>query len=206
MQPNAAFSAVVKPQSQRAESPSSTLHRTCHGIPKGVHKNEQFWLEEHRKIVSRCDSTQPWGSMKCQTERVTSKVGRDRGYNPLYDEMMQHLPRGLPNIYFPSLSVSPLPLYVHTPPLRSRSPSSMYLCAPTVTQSPAKLSGASGEKQSFLPQWYQMCWSNFCLKGYFMHYISLFDNPDEPINTIRPTMLIFVLCWNHRTIFLSLGT
>jgi len=34
---------------------------------------------------------------------------------------------------------------------------------------------------------------------------SQFDNPDEPVNTVSLTMWIFVLCWNHHSIFLSLS-
>ena len=51
----------------------------------------------------------------------------------------------------------------------------------------------------------QICWSNNCSYKYNMHLISPFDNPDEPVNTINPTMRIFVPCWNHHRIFLSLG-
>jgi len=40
---------------------------------------------------------------------------------------------------------------------------------------------------------HQMCRSNYCSNGYIMHLIRLFDNPDEPVNTIGPTMKIFEL-------------
>jgi len=39
-----------------------------------------------------------------------------------------------------------------------------------------------------------------------MHLISLFDNPDELVNTMNPTLRIFVLCRNHHRIFLKLRT
>jgi len=48
---------VVKRQSWKAESSTSTLRRTSHGIPKGIHEKEQFWLEERRKRVRRYDTT-----------------------------------------------------------------------------------------------------------------------------------------------------
>jgi len=49
-----------------------------------------------------------------------------------------------------------------------------------------------------------MCRSNNCSDRYNMDLSSLFDNPDEPINTLSPIMRIFVLCWNHHHIFLRL--
>ena len=57
---------------------------------------------------------------------------------------------------------------------------------------------------SILP--HQMCWSNYFSNGYNMHLIRLFDHPDEPVNTLSPTMEIFVLCRNHHCVFLSLRT
>jgi len=47
----AAGSGVVKPRRQKAESPSSTHHRTSCGIPKRICEKEWFWLEERRKRV-----------------------------------------------------------------------------------------------------------------------------------------------------------
>jgi len=41
-----------------------------------------------------------------------------------------------------------------------------------------------------LQQMYQF---HYCSDRYNMHHISLFDNPDEPFNTISPTIRIFVL-------------
>jgi len=54
--------------------------------------------------------------------------------------------------------------------------------------------------------WHQMLQSNNCSNRNSRHSISLFDNPDESVNTISPTMRIFVLCWNHHCIFLHLRT
>ena len=53
---------------------------------------------------------------------------------------------------------------------------------------------------------HQMRRPHYCSNGYNMHHIGLFDNPDEPVNTISPTMKIFVLCWNHHRVFLRLRT
>jgi len=49
-----------------------------------------------------------------------------------------------------------------------------------------------------------MCPSNYCSQGYNMHHTRLFDNPDEPINTISPTMKIIDPCWNHHLVLLNL--
>ena len=51
---------------------------------------------------------------------------------------------------------------------------------------------------------HQLRRSNNCSNRYNMYHIRLFDNPDEPVNTISPTMTIFVLCRNHHRVFLSL--
>jgi len=56
-----------------------------------------------------------------------------------------------------------------------------------------------------IPQ-HKMCRSNNCSNWYNMHLIHLFDHPDEPVNTIGPTMKIFELCWNHHRVFLGLRT
>ena len=53
---------------------------------------------------------------------------------------------------------------------------------------------------------HQMCRPNYFSNGYNMHLIRLFDNLDEPVNTISLTIKIFVLCWNYHRIFLSLRT
>jgi len=49
-----------------------------------------------------------------------------------------------------------------------------------------------------------MCRSNNCSDRYNLHLIRLCDDADEPVKTISPTMRIFVLCWIHHSIFLSL--
>jgi len=67
-----------------------------------------------------------------------------------------YLPRGLPNIYSPSHSPSPLPLHLRTPPSPSSSPSSLYLRTPAVAQSSAKLSGGAGEKRIFPPHHHRL--------------------------------------------------
>ena len=54
---------------------------------------------------------------------------------------------------------------------------------------------------SILP--HQMCQSNYCSNVYNMHVISLFENADEPVNTLNPTVKIFELCWNDHRVFLS---
>jgi len=51
-----------------------------------------------------------------------------------------------------------------------------------------------------------MCRSNNCSDRYNMYLTRLFDNPDDPVNTISPAMWIFVLCSNHHHVFLSLWT
>jgi len=51
-----------------------------------------------------------------------------------------------------------------------------------------------------------MCQSTNCHNRYNMHRISLFENPDEPVNTISPNIQIIELCWNHHHVLFSLGT
>jgi len=74
---------VVKRWSYKADSPSSTFHRTSHHL-KWFFQKVRFWLEERNIGVRRYDTTLAWGSTqlrgspKSWKERVRSKDGKDR--------------------------------------------------------------------------------------------------------------------------------
>jgi len=116
--------------------------------PTETHEKEWFWVEKGTKRVIRYGATWPWGSTKSRKEWVKPKAGKDRVCNSLYVirwyKMKFYLPRGLPNIYSPSLSPSPLPLDLHPPLSPSPSPSLLYLCTHAVARSSVKLTGGGG--------------------------------------------------------------
>jgi len=152
-----------------------------------VREKERFWLEEHRKRLRGCDRLpgceEPHklrGSMKARQECVGPRVVKDTHVYLVvwWDDV--YLPRDLPNIYSPSLSPSPLSLYLRTPPAgfplpnwvavvlrngfshhvtcmdRSRlSPSSprLALCGPVQSGHPVGL-GSSGLVESLIASWH----------------------------------------------------
>jgi len=68
------LASVVKQQSWKGESISSTVHHTSHGIPEGFPEKECFWLQERRKSVRRYNTIQLGGST--QLRRSTSSLGK----------------------------------------------------------------------------------------------------------------------------------
>jgi len=116
-----------------------------------------FWCREGRWRVTWYDATQWWGStevcgsMTPLQELVSTEAGKRTLCISLYDQMRwKPSTQRLPSIYtlLPNLPLWPLNL--STPQLSGQSPSSLYLCSPSITQFSARLTGGNGgEKRRF---------------------------------------------------------
>jgi len=77
--------------------------------PNGIRENERFLLEEPRKKVRRYDTTRPWESTQLRASTTSQKDKMRWKWDDVY------LARGLTNMYSPSLSLPPIPLYLRKP-------------------------------------------------------------------------------------------